>query len=84
MMAELPLDSWPSYREYQYDTLVLQPLEKAKWLKSDDNTPARVWREGRAQAMLLLGGTPGAPVKRPRKQLETAFPRGWTCGTNAV
>jgi hypothetical protein len=44
----LPLAKWPSWYAAQYDALIIQPHLQAEVLNSDENQPARVWREGRA------------------------------------
>ena len=46
----LDLEKWPSWYMAQYDALVVQPQLNADVLNSDENQPARVWREGRAKA----------------------------------
>ena len=43
----LPLAQWPSGYMAQYDALIIQPRIEAEVLNSDENQPARVWREGR-------------------------------------
>ena len=45
----LPLAKWPSWYMAQYDSVIIQPHLKAEVLNSDENQPARVWREGRAK-----------------------------------
>ena len=45
----LPLAQWPSWYMAQYDSVIIQPHLKAEVLNSDENQPARVWREGRAK-----------------------------------
>ena len=50
----------------QYDDLIIQPHLKAGVLNSEEDQPARVWREGRAKVAgatkemrLYLGNQPG-------------------------
>ena len=45
----LPLAQWPSGYMAQHGALIIQPRIEANVLNSDENQPARLWREGRAQ-----------------------------------
>jgi hypothetical protein len=40
----------------QYDALIIQPHIQAAVLDSDENQPARVWREGRAKVAGAVQG----------------------------
>ena len=71
----LTLEEWRQWYEDQCDALVLQPGLKDNVLNSDENKPARVWREGRAQTtgadvrvkvMLYPENAPGHRVPKPK------------------
>ena len=70
-MQELPLAQWPAWYEQQFDALVVTPTGKHEKLLLDENTPARVWREGRAKAeglKLYPDDVPGKLPDRPKKK----------------
>jgi len=83
-MQDMPLATWPTWYELQYDALGLHPLEKVMNLEKDENNPARVWREGRVKDIgfeVYPQGVAGAQVAAPKKkQYGRAFPRGWSLG----
>ena len=78
-MQELPLTQWPSWYEKQFDALVVNPTAKHSMLQTDENNPARVWREGRAKAKgfdLYPQGVPGALAPRPKRTKRVGIPAG--------
>ena len=80
-ISTLDLEKWPSWYMAQYDALVVQPCLVHEVLNSDENQPARVWREGRAKATSVCGkirlypdDAPGHRVLKPKKdQPKKAF-----------
>ena len=64
--------------------MVLTPLAKHSSLLTDENNPARVWREGRAKAAgfpLYPKGVPGVLPERSKKTKRVGIPAGlesWT------
>ena len=66
------LAKWPGWYTAQYDALIVQPFLQAQVLNSDENQPARVWREGRAQVAVAGAvnlhpkGEPGKRMGKPR------------------
>ena len=54
-ISTLDLKTWPFWYMAQYDALVVQPCLVHEVLNSDENQPARVWREGRAKATGVCG-----------------------------
>ena len=90
-MQELSLTQWPAWYEHQFDALVLSPLAKHRSLLTDENNPARVWREGRAKASgfpLYPEGVPGVLPKRPKTTKRVGIPAAQLytarCGLPAV
>ena len=78
-MQELPLTQWPAWYEKQFDALVLSPVVKHSLLLTDENNPARVWREGRAEEAgfpLYPDCVPGALPRRPKKTKRKGIPAG--------
>ena len=68
---ELDLEKWPSWYAAQYDALVVQPRLRVDALNSDENQPARIWREGKAKVAgklrLYPKDEPGQRVSKPKK-----------------
>ena len=65
---------------------MLTPLAKHSSLLTDDNNPARVWREGRAKAAgfdIYQEGEPGVLPKRPKGTKRKGIPANleWTSWT---
>ena len=65
----------------QYDALVVQPCLVHEVLNSDENQPARVWREGTAKATSDCGkirmypdDAPGRRVLKPKKTSRKGIP----------
>ena len=54
-ISALALKTWPTWYMAQYDILVVQPCLVHEVLNSEENQPARVWREGRANATGVCG-----------------------------
>ena len=80
-ISTLELEKWPNWYMAQYDALVVQPCLVHDVLNSDENQPARVWREGRAKATGVCGklmlhpeDSPGHQVLKPKKTSRKGIP----------
>ena len=70
-ISTISLDQWPSWYGAQYGALIEAPQLQADILNSDENRPARVWREGRAKSAkvtLYPNKKPGNRVSKPNSQ----------------
>ena len=64
-----PLAQQTSWFMSQRDALITQPHFKAEVLNSDENQPARVWREGRAKVAGAMQGVHLYPKGQHRNRV---------------